>query len=82
MNDLEWTRFYPMKSKAEAHESASLLFQSEGVPNVMIMDGAPEQAKGIERRAFTSRRRNLTPSGPTDPKALLEKLKEQRDERG
>jgi transposase len=39
-----------MKSKAEAHESASLLFQRDGIPNVMIMDGAPEQTKGQFRQ--------------------------------
>jgi transposase len=39
-----------MKSKKEAHESASLMFQREGVPNTIIMDGAAAQVKGGFRR--------------------------------
>lgn len=41
-----WTRAYPMRKKSQAHEALSLLFQREGVPNVMIMDGAKEQIMG------------------------------------
>ena len=41
-----WCRAYPMRTKSQAHEALSLLFQREGVPNVMIMDGANEQVKG------------------------------------
>jgi hypothetical protein len=35
-----------MKKKSEAHETLSLLHARDGVPNVMIMDGAPEQTMG------------------------------------
>ena len=35
-----------MKKKSEAHDALSLLFQQEGVPNVMVMDGALEQVQG------------------------------------
>jgi hypothetical protein len=45
-----WCRAYPMKLKSEAHEGLSLLFQREGVPNTMIMDGALEQVKGTFRK--------------------------------
>ncbi|KAI2509582.1 Reverse transcriptase (RNA-dependent DNA polymerase) [Fragilaria crotonensis] len=45
-----WCRAYPMKLKSEAHEGLSLLFQREGVPNTMIMDGALEQVKGMFRK--------------------------------
>ena len=45
-----WCRAYPMKLKSEAHEGLSLLFQREGVPNVMIMDGALEQVQGNFRK--------------------------------
>ena len=41
-----WTRVYLMEKKSQAHKSLSLLFQREGVPNIMIMDGAQEQTKG------------------------------------
>ena len=45
-----WCRAYPMKHKAEAHEGISLLFQRDGVPDLMIMDGALEQVKGTVRK--------------------------------
>ena len=45
-----WVCAYPMKKKSEAHEALSLLFQWEGVPNTMIMDGALEQLKGKFRK--------------------------------
>ncbi len=35
-----------MKSKGEAHEALSLLFQQEGVPPSMVMDGSKEQNLG------------------------------------
>ena len=45
-----WTRAYPMEKKSQAHEALSLLHQREGVPNVMIMDGAKEQVAGLFRK--------------------------------
>jgi len=45
-----WTRAFLMKSKSEAHEALSLLFARDGVPAMMIMDGAREQAMGDFRR--------------------------------
>ncbi len=35
-----------MKKKSEAHEALSLLAQKDGVPPVIIMDGAKEQTMG------------------------------------
>ena len=47
-----WTRAYPMNNKSEAHEALSLLFQREGVPHELIVDGALEQIKGrFQRKA-------------------------------
>jgi hypothetical protein len=56
-----------MKKKSEAHEALSLLFQREGVPNTMIMDGALEQLKGKFRkkcREVDSRVKQLEPYTP------------------
>ena len=39
-----------MKRKLEAHETLLLLFARDGVPNVMVMDGACEQVMGEFRR--------------------------------
>lgn len=38
-----WARAYPMRSKGDAHEAVSLLFQQCGVPPVMITDCSKEQ---------------------------------------
>ena len=35
-----------MKLKSDAHDSLSLLFQRDGVPPKMIMDGSKEQTLG------------------------------------
>ena len=39
-----------MAKESQAHEGLSLLFQREGVPNVMVMDGAREQTMGEFRK--------------------------------
>jgi hypothetical protein len=39
-----------MNVEREAHEALSLIFHRDGVPNVMIMDGAKEQTEGQFRR--------------------------------
>jgi hypothetical protein len=35
-----------MKKESEAHEDLSLLFHRDGVPNIMLMDGAKAQVEG------------------------------------
>ena len=37
-----WKRAFPIKKKSEAHEGLSLLFQRDGVPPKLILDGAKE----------------------------------------
>jgi hypothetical protein len=41
-----WTRVYPMRTKAEAHEGLSLMLQRDGAPLAIIMDGSKEQTMG------------------------------------
>jgi hypothetical protein len=41
-----WYRAFPLKAKSEAHEAVSTLFARDGVPNVMVMNGAKEQTLG------------------------------------
>jgi hypothetical protein len=43
-------RSFPLKKEKEAHESLSLLFHRDGVPNVMVVDGAKAQVEGEFRR--------------------------------
>ncbi len=37
---------YSMKIKGEAHKALSLMFQHEGVPLSIVMDGSKEQMMG------------------------------------
>ncbi len=41
-----WSQAYPMKTKGEAHDALSLMFQLEGIPPLMIMDSSKEQTLG------------------------------------
>jgi hypothetical protein len=45
-----WTRYFPMVKEKDAHEALSLIFYRDGVPNVMVMDGANAQIQGGFRR--------------------------------
>ncbi len=45
-SDFGWAHVYPMKTNGEAHEALSLMFEHEGVPPSMIMDGSKEQTLG------------------------------------
>jgi hypothetical protein len=38
-----FVRAFPMKKEIDAHEALSFLFHRDGVPNVMVMDGAKEK---------------------------------------
>jgi hypothetical protein len=44
--DFGFVRAFPLKKEKEAHEALSLLFHRDGVPNVMVMDGANAQVEG------------------------------------
>jgi hypothetical protein len=41
-----WTRAFPMAKEKDAQEALSLMFHRDGVPNVMVMDGAKAQIQG------------------------------------
>jgi hypothetical protein len=45
-----WTRAFRMEKEKDAHEALSLLFHRDGVPNVMVVDGAKAQIQGNLRR--------------------------------
>jgi hypothetical protein len=48
--DFGFVRAFPLNKEKEAHEALSLLFLRDGVPNVMVMDGAKAQVEGEFRR--------------------------------
>ena len=41
-----WSSAFPMDKKGDAHEDLSMLFQWDGVPTKMIVDGSKEQTLG------------------------------------
>jgi hypothetical protein len=41
-----WTRTFPMAKEKYAHEALSLMFHRDGVPHVVVMDGAEAQIQG------------------------------------
>ena len=45
-----WSRVFPMRRKADAHDGLSLLAQRDGVPLRIIMDGSKEQTMGLFRK--------------------------------
>ncbi|KAI2502750.1 Reverse transcriptase (RNA-dependent DNA polymerase) [Fragilaria crotonensis] len=55
-----WCRAYPMAKKSMAHEGLSLLFQRDGVPNTIIMDGARSRRWGIPKKVSRSWRARET----------------------
>jgi hypothetical protein len=48
--DFGFVRTFPLKKEKETHEALSLLFHRDGVPNVMVMDGANAQVEWEFRR--------------------------------
>jgi hypothetical protein len=45
-----WARAHPMTRKGEAHETLSLLFHRDGVPQTMVFNGSKEQCQGDSKR--------------------------------
>ena len=41
-----WTRTYAVQKKSDCHETLSVLFNRDGVPPALIMDGSKEQTLG------------------------------------
>ena len=63
-----WLQAHPKTKKSDAHETLSLVFQRDGVPPRMIMDGSKEKPwAGLKRNArmmiVTSNRPTPTPRG-------------------
>ena len=45
-----WVRVFPMQKKSDAHQAFSLMAQRDGVPPIIVMDGAKEETQGEFRR--------------------------------
>lgn len=62
-----WTRFHPLKTKSEAHESLSLLFKRDGVPPRLITDNAQEEQRGEFGRKCREADCHLVSTEPYSP---------------
>jgi hypothetical protein len=59
-----FVRAFPMKKEKEAHEALSLLFNRDGFPNVMVMDGSKAQVEGGFRRKLCDTCYNIKQTEP------------------
>jgi len=66
-SDFGWSRPYPMLRKSQAHEALSLMFQSEGVPPRLIIDGANEMRQGIFSQKIKDATCHLRETEPYSP---------------
>jgi len=62
-----WSRAYPLTRKGDAHQTLSLLFQRDGIPPAMIMDGSKEQTQGDFRRKLREADCHLRQTEPYSP---------------
>jgi hypothetical protein len=64
-----WTRAFTIAKENDAHEALSLLFHLDGVPNVMVMDGANAQVQGGFRRKLRDAGCHIKQTEPHTPKS-------------
>ena len=62
-----WSRVFPMRRKADAHDGLSLLAQRDGVPLRIIMDGSKEQTMGLFRRKAKEMGAHIKQTEPHSP---------------
>jgi hypothetical protein len=62
-----WTRAFFMAKEKDAHEALSLLFHRDGLPNVMVMDGAKAQIQGDFRRKLREAGYHIKQTDPHIP---------------
>jgi hypothetical protein len=58
-----------MAKEKDAHETLSLMFHRDGVPNVMVMDGANVQTQGDFRRKLSEAGCHTKQTEPHTPKS-------------
>jgi hypothetical protein len=64
-----WTRAFPMAKEKDAHEALSLIFHGDGVPNMMVMDGAKAQVQGGFQRNLHKSGCHIKQTDPHTPKS-------------
>ncbi len=66
-SDFGLVHVYSMKTKGEAHKALSLMFQCEGMPPSMVMDGLKEQMMGKFCRKLVDAHCQLKQTEPYSP---------------
>jgi hypothetical protein len=64
-----WTGAFPMAKEKDAHQALSLMFHQDGIPNVMVMDGAKAQIQGGFRRKSCEAGCHIKKMEPHTPKS-------------
>jgi hypothetical protein len=64
-----WTRAFPMAKEKNALEALSLMFHRDGVPYVMVMDGAKAQIQGDLRTKLREAGCHIKQTEPHTPKS-------------
>jgi hypothetical protein len=62
-----WARAHPMARKGEAHETLSLLFHHDGVPQTMVFNGSKKQCQGDFKRKFCNASCHARQTEPYSP---------------
>ena len=62
-----WCRANPMRAKSDAHDTLSLLFQRDGVPPTMVMDGSKEQTLGKFKKKLQEAQCKMKQTEPHSP---------------
>ena len=53
VNDMDYTKFYPMRLRSEASDQLRTFVKEVGLPEVMVTDGAPELVNGKWKSAVS-----------------------------
>jgi hypothetical protein len=64
-----WTSIFPMAKEKDAHGALSLLFHPDGIPNVMVMDGAKAHIQGDFQRKLREAGCHIKQTDPYTPKS-------------
>ncbi|MGH3055899.1 MAG: hypothetical protein ACRDL7_13075, partial [Gaiellaceae bacterium] len=67
VNDLEFVRFIPMKSKADAGDALAEFIQDIGIPSQLHTDNAKEETLGTWKRVRSSHQIKQTETEPYSP---------------
>jgi hypothetical protein len=69
--DFGFVRAFPMKLEIKPHEALSFLFHRDGIPNVMVMDGAKAKTEGEFRSKLRDAGFHIKQTEPHTPSSNM-----------